>query len=262
MLITFLSDFGLTDEWVASCKGVIKSIAPEVEVIDISHNVDSFDLYKGALILSRAVKTFNPAVHLAVVDPGVGTTRKAIAIATDAGHYLVGPNNGILSLAFRELSFKEAAEITNEDIYRKPVSPTFHARDIFAPAAAYLALGKPLSFLGSPLKKEEIIQLPLEYANFVDDILHTHVIEIDKFGSLRLNVKATQIKGWVKPGQKIKAKGPHLDTQLPFVINFADVNPNQAGLIVDSSELLTIFVNKGSAAEKFKLGVGTEVNLG
>ncbi|KKN11257.1 hypothetical protein LCGC14_1028340 [marine sediment metagenome] len=261
MLITFLSDFGTKDEWVSSCKGIIKSIAEQSEIIDITHDIESFNVVVGAMILSRASSNYKPCVHLAIVDPGVGTRRDPIAIETETGHIFVGPDNGLLTLAAENFGIKNVVKITNEKVFNKPVSTTFHARDIFAPAAAYLSLGKPLSYLGEVRDKNTIKTLAISFASFKQKVLEAQVIEVDKFGSLRLNIQKEEFQRYIKPAQSVHLKSKYFETSAPYVEAFGDIKAGEIGLIIDSSDLATIFVNRANASTKLGLKTGSKITV-
>ncbi|MBN2025493.1 MAG: SAM-dependent chlorinase/fluorinase, partial [Actinobacteria bacterium] len=148
-LITLTSDFGLSEEWVAAVKGVILSINPSAAIVDISHEIPPFDIGKGAFVLAAALPFMPAAVHMAVVDPGVGTRRLAVALVVERGDVLVGPDNGLLLPAAARLGgVRQAYHLDNQDFFRMPVHPTFHARDIFAPVAAHLSLGAGAEEMG------------------------------------------------------------------------------------------------------------------
>src|SRR5215831_18384539 len=146
--ITFLTDFGLQDDFVGTCHGVMASIAPDARVIDLTHGIEPQAVLQGALVLRNAIHYTPAGVHLAVVDPDVGGNRRALALATAGGRRFVGPDNGLLTLAADELGIESAYELAEPRYRLTDVSRTFHARDIFAPAAAYLATGVPIAELG------------------------------------------------------------------------------------------------------------------
>src|SRR5439155_19901002 len=156
--LTFTSDYGLEDEFVGVCHGVIKRFAPDVEILDVSHAIPPQDVRAGANVLAQAVPFMPPAVHLAIVDPGVGTRRRGVVVGTRQGPPLVGPDNGLLSIAAEALGGAvEAHEITREDLFLQPVSKTFHGRDIFAPVAARLALRMPPDGVGPAFPVSELV---------------------------------------------------------------------------------------------------------
>src|SRR5690242_6543586 len=159
--ITFLTDFGLQDDFVGTCHGVIARIAPEARVLDLTHGIDPQAVLQGALVLRNAVSFTPVGVHLAVVDPDVGGNRRAIAVATGDGRVFVGPDNGLLMLAADELGVAAAHELTERRYRLEDVSMTFHARDIFAPAAAHLATGVSIRELGPPVDPDTLVRLEL-----------------------------------------------------------------------------------------------------
>jgi hypothetical protein len=206
-IITLTTDFGLSDSYVAAMKGVILSLNPEVIIVDVSHAVRTQRVEQGAFLLEAACPYFPPgAIHLAVVDPGVGTARRAIALRTPSGVFL-GPDNGILSAALPDDTRSQAAEagapvplpeevlgvaLSNPRYHRQPVSDTFHGRDIFAPAAAHLSLGVPLSDLGEVVS--EVFALsPFRARRQPDGGLSGRVVHIDAFGNLITNVRREDV---------------------------------------------------------------------
>ncbi len=188
MIISLLTDFGGAEEWVAAMKGVIRGIAPDVELLDVAHDIPPFELGKAALVLAAGVRYLPVGVHVAVVDPGVGTARRALAVRAARGDCLVGPDNGILQPAAERLGgITAAVDIKNPEYMREPAHPTFHGRDIFAPAAAHLARGVELENLGPPIDPASLAPAPYAPALAGRDALYCRIIDIDRFGSLRLN---------------------------------------------------------------------------
>lgn len=261
-LVTFMSDFGQKEEWVAIVKGVIKKISPQADILDISHEISSFNVNKGALVLKRSVRHIEANVHLAVIDPAVGSKRRAIAIETRRGDKLVGPDNGLLLPAAKLLGIKKVIELSCPKYFLKPVSPTFHARDIFAPVTAHLENGESIDKFGNnfnPLMlKKPDIKNPVRKG--VDLILK--VLETDKYGTARLNLSADSLKkyGFTK-NKKYKVKIGERFFNLKFVSTFSELQPLEAGLIVDSSDQLSIFLNKGSASEILNLNPSREIRI-
>ncbi len=261
--VTFLSDFGLTDEWVAVCKGVILGIFPEATIIDISHEIPPFDIKKGALVLADALPYMPKGVHLAVIDPGVGTGRRAVAVQAVDGSVLVGPDNGLLAHALRRLGgIASCVEITNSRYLRPSERSTFHGRDVFAPAAAHVAAGVAVSDLGEGLDPATLAAPPWPEPVMQDHFLVCEVIDVDRFGTLRLNV---HVEGLDEFG--VDAKHPldvafgHHELRLPISRTFADVAAGRPVVLFDSSELLCLALNQGSASETYDLGVGDRVTL-
>ncbi len=186
-LITLTSDFGLTDASVAICKGVILGIAPDARLLDISHGVTHYATAEGAALLWAALPHMPVGVHMAVVDPGVGTDRRPLALRTGRGDFLVGPDNGLLLPAADRLGGVAAAHLLANPAYRLPdVSRTFHARDVFAPAAGHLAAGIPIEAFGPALALGSLVRLDLPEPRSAGGALEASVALIDAFGSAQL----------------------------------------------------------------------------
>ena len=186
-LIALLTDYGERDFYAAALKGVIYSIYPQAKVVDITHEVEPFNIHEGAVTLLLAARAFPPGtIFVAVVDPGVGTERRSIIVKTQNNLFFVGPDNGLLTLVMQEFGVQEIREITNEKWMRLPVSYTFHGRDIFAPAAAHLAQGWPLAEAG-PIVTDPI-WLPIEVARVEDGKVIGQVLMIDQYGNIQANI--------------------------------------------------------------------------
>lgn len=256
--IVFLTDYGLADEFVGVCHGVMARIAPDARVIDLSHAVPRQDVLRGAITLGRSVPYLpRDAVYLAVVDPGVGSDRRPIAVRTSAGVDLVGPDNGLLSLAWDELGgVAEAVEIRADDVVLRPVSRTFHGRDVFAPAAAHLARGLAVGALGPAIDAEELRTLELPGPMVTPGAIGARVLGIDGFGNVQLNARAEDldaagIGGTLSVGGRV----------IPRVGIFSDVPPGAVAALLDSQGQVALVVNSGSAAETLGLVVGRAVVL-
>lgn len=256
--ISFLTDFGLSEECAAVCKGVIFSILPGVRVIDITHMIPPFDVRKGAFVLSQAVKWIDANAHLAIVDPGVGSKRRALILETKKG-YLVGPDNGLLIPAAVNLGgIKKAVEIQNNEYFLPEVSTTFHGRDIFSPVTAHLLTGVPVDELGPEIETHELSPAPWNEPRLEGDKLLLEIIDIDNFGSVRLNYYMDkQVEGFsIKAGDSVHILIDEKEFELELVNSYSDLAEDKTGLIYDSTGCLTIFTNKGSAASKLKLPPG------
>lgn len=263
MVITLLTDFGLREEWVGVVKGVIHRINPHARVIDICNEIPSYDIGKGALVLRAAVPYMPIGIHLAIVDPGVGTGRRALAIKTGRGDYLVGPDNGLLLPASEALAgIAHAVEIRNESYLLHPVAPTFHGRDVFAPVAAHLAQGVDIANLGPSLKAETLQEPPWGQPHFHERRILMKTIDEDKFGTLRFNVTATDwqnLKASGAPTYRLSIGHKHFD--VPMGKSFGDVAPGKPLLLLDSSGYLALAVNRGSAAQTLEIGRGQIIEL-
>ena len=194
MVITFLTDFGLQDDFVGTCHGVIARIAPEVRVIDITHGIRPGHVLQGALVLANTLPYMPAGVHLAVVDPGVGSGRRALALRDREDRLYVGPDNGLLlPAADRAGGVAEAHELANADYSLQPVSRTFHGRDLFSPAAAYLAAGVELAELGPPVDPEELVRLEMPEPEVGQHRIRAVVMVVDRFGNVALNLRRDQL---------------------------------------------------------------------
>lgn len=261
--ILFLSDYGLDDEFVGVCHAVIAGIVPEARVIDLTHGVPPRDVARGAIVLADSVP-YAPAnaVYLAVVDPGVGTTRLPVAVqAGDA--FLVGPDNGVLSLAWEALGgASRAFVIDSDEVMRTPTSPTFHGRDVFAPAAAHLASDGAPEALGRAVDPVRLERLRSPTATAEPGRLSCEVIGIDRFGNVQLSARVEDLGiADLDSATELNVRTGSEVVSIPRAHTFGDVPPERPGLIVDSSGRLAIVVNGGSAAETFDVQIGARVEV-
>jgi len=258
--ISFLSDYGLDDDFVGVCHGVMARIAPAARVFDIAHGVPRHDIRTGAMLLRRALPYLPPGVHLAVVDPGVGTERRAIAIRTaEEDRVLVGPDNGLLSLAAQRFGgVVEAVDVTRSVHRLEPVSPTFHGRDLFAPVTAALAAGAPLEAAGDPLDVNEIEVLHMPLAGVDADGLTAHAIAFDRFGNVTLDVEHEELTfAGLRLGHSIGVNRHHA----VYAVTFADVPPGELLLYEDSYRTLALAVNRGSARDELGLALDDPLRI-
>jgi S-adenosylmethionine hydrolase len=264
MVITFLSDYGLQDDFVGVCHAVIATIAPQVRVIDLLHGVRRHDVRGGALILRGALPYLPPGVHLAVVDPDVGAKRRAVALQTADGRLLVGPDNGLLSLAAaRAGGVVEAVDISRSQYRLEPVSATFHGRDIFAPVAAQLAAGVPLAEAGEPCDPDRLVTIELPRPRRDDGALVAHAIYVDRFGNVQLSAGHDELTGaGLKLGRRVALqigdRGPY---PAQYVRTFADVGPDALLLYEDADRMLAVAVSHGDAATQLGVGPGDELRI-
>ena len=254
--IVFCTDYGLGDEFVGVCHGVMQRIAPGVRVIDLTHAIGRQDVLQGALVLGRAAAYMpDDAVYVAVVDPGVGSDRAEIAVETGSGALLVGPDNGLLSMAWAALGGPaRAVSIASEGVLLQPVSKTFHGRDIFAPAAAHLAAGMRLDELGPPLEVGELETLELPGPMVAPGKIGARVMGVDGFGNVQLNLGAAEIEHAGLGDLLLVAGRP-----APLVAVFSDVPEQAMAAIIDSQGFLAVVVNQGSAASLLGLRPGATV---
>jgi len=250
-IITLTTDFGEKDYSVGAVKGVILSINPEVKIIDITHQLQPFDLISAAFTLKNVYSYF-PAgtIHLVVVDPGVGSKRKPILIQTEK-YVFVGPDNGIFSRIGEPI--KKRIHLTNSKYFLNPFSSTFHARDIFAPVAAYLSLGVKIDEFGKPLKK--LVSLEIPKIQFRENKLTGEIIRVDNFGNLITNIQPENVK---KGFRTIKIKGKKI---LSISRTFSNTPEGKILAYRGSAGFLEIGVNQGSAAKKLKAKIGEKVEI-
>jgi S-adenosyl-L-methionine hydrolase (adenosine-forming) len=263
--ITFLSDYGLDDEFVGVVHGVIARLNPHARIIDICHAVPRHAVLPGALMLSRALRFMPAGVHLAVVDPEVGARRRAIALRTaEEDRLLVGPDNGLLIPAAECFGgVAEAVEISQSSWRLEPVSATFHGRDLFAPVAARLAAGDPLAEAGRELDPGELVVLERTRARReADGSLVAHVVAADGFGNVMLDLDHEQLsESGLRLGRPVRLELGTRVVDARFVRTFADVPPGEILVYEDSSLILAVAVNTGNAADDLALRPGDELRL-
>jgi S-adenosylmethionine hydrolase len=257
-VVTFLSDYGTDDDFVGVCHGVIARIAPDARVIDITHGIARHEVRSGALVLRRALAYMPAGVHLAVVDPGVGSERRAVALrcAGEGGRVLVGPDNGLLTLAAERFGgVAEAVDLEHSPLALRPLSASFHGRDLFAPVAAHLAAGTPLEQAGEPLDPGRLVTLDLPRAQVTDAGLVAHVLHADHFGNVMLDVDAAA--SGLRPGGAVTVNG----VGAAHETTFADVPPGGLLLYEDAYGALSLAVNHGSAMDALGLEIYGRVQI-
>jgi S-adenosyl-L-methionine hydrolase (adenosine-forming) len=260
--LTFLTDYGLADPFVAICHGVAAQIGPELRITDITHQVPPGDIRRGAVVLAQAAPYFPAAVHVAVVDPGVGTARRAIAVEA-GGSFFVGPDNGLLSVAVAAAGgAARAVSLTNRALWRDTTAVTFHGRDIFMPVAARLAGGMPLEDAGEPVPPTSLISLPPPECRLAGTTAHLEVVAVDGFGNVQLSLAGADA-GLVGlgPGGAVTLRWAGRALTVPFVTAFGDVAPGEALCYRDGGDWVAVAVSGGDAAGRFGLRPGTKVVL-
>ncbi len=260
--ITFMTDYGLEDGFVAACHGVAARIAPAARVIDITHLVQPGDVRRGAAVLAQTIPYLPPAVHVAVVDPGVGTARRAVAVKA-GDSVLVGPDNGLLSWAVdAKGGAGKAFQLTNGDLWLHPVSPTFHGRDIFMPVAAHLAAGKDLGLAGDEIDLADLVTLPAPTSRVRDGEAEGEVMSVDRFGNVQLSIVASDVgRLGVGFGSPLVVRAGRRQITVPFLETFGAVAPGEIVAFTDSAGLISLAVNAGDAAQQLGLPPGAHVRL-
>ena len=259
--MSFLTDYGLEDGFVAACHGVAAKIAPAARIIDITHLVQPGDVRRGAAVLAQTIAYLPPAVHVSVVDPGVGTARRAIAVAA-GDSILVGPDNGLLSWAIAALGGKEAVQLTNGELWLHPVSATFHGRDIFMPVAAHLAAGLELAEAGEQISLDDLVALPAPTSRLHDGAAEGEVMSVDRFGNVQLSIPAADAgRLGIGIGTPVIVRCGRRQFTVPYLDTFAAGAPGEIVAFTDSAGLISLAINAGDAAQQLGLPPGAHVRI-
>jgi S-adenosyl-L-methionine hydrolase (adenosine-forming) len=257
-IITLTTDYGTGDHLVGVMKGVILSINPEVNIVDISHHVLAHDILDGAVTIAQAYSYFPPkTIHLVVVDPGVGTPRRPILVAGDQ-HYFVAPDNGVLSGVYDQTEALYAWNITSDHYFRNPVSSTFHGRDIFAPVAAWLSKSWQTASFGDPI--EDFVRFSIPKPKVDGNTFKCIVLKLDTFGNLVTNLKIADFPALIVPDAKFTIHAGKTDIR-KILPTFASGAPGEVFAIAGSSGYLELCVNKGNASRVLAIGRGAEVTV-
>ena len=263
-VISFLSDFGISDEFVGVVHGVIATVAPSCRVIDVHHAIAPGDIQAGALALMRAIQYLPGGVVLAVVDPGVGTDRRAIAAETPRG-YFVGPDNGLLSPAVALIGgATRVVSIENPDVMIPGLGATFEGRDRFAPAAAVLASGQAaLADLGPDVDPDSLVPLLLPLSEVTDAGVAGVAWWVDSFGNAQTNISPEDLgEAGLRSGDTVVLRVGSSEYRVPWVLSYAEVDEGDPLIHVDSSGLVAVAVRRGNAAEQLRLTEGTSIIVG
>jgi S-adenosylmethionine hydrolase len=255
--VTLITDFGLQDGHVGAMKGVIRTITPAAELVDISHHIPPQDIRHAGFVLMTAY-AYWPAdtIHVIVVDPGVGTGRRAVAVRTGAGVF-IAPDNGVLSYVLAREEVTAAVALTNAAYWHHPVSPSFHGRDIFGPAAAHLANGVPMAELGRPVAPTSLVTFPVPAPHrHLDGHITAHVQHIDRFGNCTTDMPGEWLQAssqwrFEVGGQGIEKVGT----------TFGDVAEGELVVLVDSTDYVAVAVRNGNAAQRLQLGLDAPIEV-
>ncbi len=262
--ITFLSDFGSEDEFAGVCRAVIASIAPEAILIDLTHGIPRHAVAQGAAVLAASLPFAPAGVHLAVVDPGVGTSRRAVAVrVASEDRVLVGPDNGLLWRAIERFDGAVAAvDVSRSPLRLTPTSATFHGRDVFAPVAAHLANGAGFAEVGEEIPAGSLIELRREEPVLEEGRVVAGVSSVDGYGNVALDLSERDAAGiGLRPGGTLGVEGPEAERTARFASTFADAPSGELILYADSNRSLALAVNRGSAARELGLAPGEKVIL-
>jgi S-adenosylmethionine hydrolase len=262
VFITFLSDFGLKDDFVGTCHGVMKGIAPEAEIIDITHGIPAQAVLQGALVLSNTIGYMPVGVHLAVVDPGVGGPRRPLALRDGDGRLFVGPDNGLLLPAASQAGIVAAHELANPRYALETISRTFHARDLFSPATAHLATGVPLEELGPPVAVDGLVDLDVPKPRLSDGTAVSTVLYVDSFGNIALNLTRDDVEGiGIVSGTRVELEHAGERYYAVMARTFADARPGDVILYEDSYRNVSVAISRGSAARMLHASPGQVIRI-
>ena len=262
--ITFLTDYGYDDEFAGLCRAVIAGIAPDAKIVDLTHGIRRHAVAEGAAVLAKTLPYTPAGVHLAVVDPGVGSPRRAVGVRVgDDERVLVGPDNGLLWPAIERLGGAlAAADVSLSPFRLEPVSATFHGRDVFAPVAARLAAGASLEDAGEAIDAASLVAPEASAPVVEEGGVRAHVVYVDRYGNAALDLDHAMLpKTGLRLGRRVWVGAGGVTLDAVYSVTFSDVSPGQLILYEDSYRSLALAVNRGSAAEVLDLSAGVEVTL-
>jgi S-adenosylmethionine hydrolase len=263
VIVTLLTDYGHDDEFVGVCHGVIRGIAPDAEIMDLTHGIRRFGVRQGAIVLRNTLPYLPSGVHVAVVDPQVGTERRAIALRCQDGRLLVGPDNGLLSLAWEVAGgVDQVVDVSRSPHRLQPASATFHGRDVFAPVAAHLAAGAELADAGEQLEADALELMELPRPRTEEGALVAHALTVDRFGNAALNVGHADLTATnLTLGSTVEVEAGGHGYLATYAATFADVAPGELIIYEDAYRTLAVAINRGDAANALGLASDTEVRL-
>jgi S-adenosylmethionine hydrolase len=261
-IIAFASDFGLEDTWVGVCHAIILRACPMAHVVDLGHQIPPYDIRKAAAMAAAGVYQLPDAIHLIVVDPGVGGGRRDLCLVTRTGARLVGPDNGVLlPAAWRAGGIESAYALDAGKVDTKGPLPTFHARDVLAPAAAALACGVRPESLGGRVEEESLSKAPFGWYSREGSFVLGEVLEADRFGSIRFNIPVEDLDSLGLRTETLEIGLGHNNLTVPFKRTFSDVSEGDPVALVDSSGWLTLSVNMGNAMDRYGAEPGMHVSV-
>jgi S-adenosylmethionine hydrolase len=262
VFITFLSDFGLKDDFVGTCHGVMKRIAPDAQIIDITHGIPATSILQGALVLANTVGFMPVGVHLAIVDPGVGGPRRPLALRDGEGRLYVGPDNGLLVPAASRAGIESAHELANPEYALDSISRTFHGRDLFAPAAAHLARGVQLDELGPPVAPDVLVRLDLPEPVIADGAIRATLLYVDSFGNIALNLDRDDVEALgIVSGTRVEIELAGERYYAVMARTFTDARAGDVILYEDSYKNMSLAISRGSAARMLHASPGQGIRI-
>ncbi|HEX3822969.1 MAG TPA: SAM-dependent chlorinase/fluorinase [Mycobacteriales bacterium] len=259
--VTFTSDYGLDDVFVGVCKGVVAQLAPHVRILDVCHLITPQDVEQGATSLAAAIPYLPVAIHLALVDPMQVAASRGVVVETADGSLLVGPDNGMLSLAWEQRGgVGRAVEIANSQLWRETVHKTFRGRDVFAPVAAHLANGAALEEVGPSVEGDSLTTLPVRGVIVDDDHVHAEVSLVDHFGNVSLNLARADLEAaGITFGDTVELRCNGRTMAVPFTATYGDVPRGRLTLCEDSFRAVMLAVNAGHASRELRVSRGEPV---
>jgi len=262
VVITFLSDFGLKDDFVGTCHGVIKRIAPDAEIIDITHGIPPQAVLQGALVLANTIGFMPVGIHLAIVDPGVGGPRRPLVLRDAEERLYVGPDNGLLLPAAGRAGIVAAHELANPAYALETISRTFHGRDLFSPAAAHLARGVPLEELGPPLDPDGLVSLDVPEPVLAEGAADATLLYVDSFGNIALNLTRDDVERiGIVSGTRLELELAGDRYYAVMARTFADARPGDVILYEDSYKNMSVAISRGSAARLLHAVPGQQIRI-
>jgi S-adenosyl-L-methionine hydrolase (adenosine-forming) len=262
VFVTFLSDFGLKDDFVGTCHGVMKRIAPEAQIIDITHGIPPQAVLQGALVLANTIGFMPVGVHLAIVDPGVGGPRRPLALRDADERLYVGPDNGLLVPAASRSGVVAAHELANPAYALESISRTFHGRDLFSPAAAHLARGVPIDELGPPVDAEGLVRLDVPEPVLADGTAVATLLYVDSFGNIALNLTRDDVQRiGIVSGTRLELEHSGERYYAVMARTFADARPGDVILYEDSYRNMSVAISRGSAARMLHAAPGQTIRI-
>jgi S-adenosylmethionine hydrolase len=262
VFVTFLSDFGLQDDFVGTCHGVIKRIAPEAQIIDVTHGIPPQQVLQGALVLASTLPYMPVGVHLAVVDPGVGSSRRPVALRDREGRYFVGPDNGLLVPAADLAGIDTVHELANPEYALDTISRTFHGRDLFSPAAAHLARGVPVDELGPPLAPDALVRLDIPQPEIGGNRIAGTILYVDSFGNVALNITREHVaEVGIVPGTQVELELGGERFYAVAARTFADARAGDIMLYEDSYRNMSVAISNGNAADMLHARAGQSIRI-
>jgi len=262
VFITFLSDFGLKDDFVGTCHGVMKRIAPDSQIIDITHGIPATSILEGALVLANTIGFMPIGVHLAIVDPGVGGVRRPLALRDTEGRLYVGPDNGLLLPAAAKAGIDVAHELANPAYALDSISRTFHGRDLFAPAAAHLATGVALADLGPPIDPEVLVRLDIPRPVIADGAIQATFLYVDSFGNIALNLDRDDVEALgIVSGTRVELELAGERYYAVMARTFTDARAGDVILYEDSYKNMSLAISRGSAARMLHASPGQGIRI-